>query len=139
MDDKVASYMARYKAMGLEGTPATAQAVAALEKQLGLTFPVAYRAFLLILGRDGGPDFTGFDCSIRVVPKLREWAEELLAECGSPFVLPANAVVFLMNQGYYFVYFLADRGSDDPAVYAYLEGQQAPDQKAESFSAWLQL
>jgi hypothetical protein len=44
-----------------------------------------------------------------------------------------------MHQGYSFYYFMADQTSEDPAVYAYLEGDNAPVMKAESFTAWLSL
>ncbi len=107
MDEKVAAFITRYEAMGLEG--------------------------------DGGSDFIGSDCTIRSVPKLREGAEELLERCGSQYTLPKEAVVFLMHQGYYFVYFLAENGTDDPPVFAYQEGDSAPVMKAETFSAWLAL
>jgi hypothetical protein len=137
MDETVASFVARFKAMGLTGSPATAQEVGALERKLGLTFPAAYKAFLLILGGDGGPDFTGFDCTIHHLPVLREWAAELLRGSGSPFELPERTVVFLMNQGYYFVYFVADERSEDPPVFDYLEGNSKPEKKADSLSAWL--
>lgn len=139
MDDNVASFVGRYEAMGLEGTPASPDEVAAVEQHLGVRFPAAYKAFLFILGSDGGPDFIGSDCTIRHLPKLRGWAEDLLRRCGSRYTLPERAFVFLMHQGYSFFYFVADEMSEDPAVYAYLEGDPEPVRKAESFTAWLAL
>jgi hypothetical protein len=139
MDDPVATFITRYKALGLDGTPASMEEVSALEQEMGLTLPAAYKAFLLILGRDGGPDFVGSDCTIRHLPCLRAGAEDLLRQCGSRYTLPEQALVYLMHQGYYFVYFLADGVSEDPPVFAYLEGDPAPVEKAESFSAWLKL
>ena len=139
MDELVTALVLRYRESGLTGTPALPEEVEALERKLGVAFPAAYKAFLLILGRDGGPDFVGSDCTIGHVPKLREGAEELLQSCGSPFRLPESVVVFLMHQGYVFAYFIADGRSEDPPVFFYLEGDSAPVQKAETFSAWLQL
>jgi SMI1-KNR4 cell-wall len=139
MDDTVAAFITRYEAMGLEGTPANSEEVAALEQELGVRFPAAYKAFLFILGRDGGSDFIGSDCTIRHLPELRGGAEDLLRRCGSQFTLPKKAFVYLMHQGYNFFYFLADQTSEDPAVFAYLEGDPAPVKKSESFSAWLAL
>jgi SMI1-KNR4 cell-wall len=139
MDDNVAAFVMRYEAMGLQGTPASPDEVAALEQQLGVTFPMAYKAFLFILGRDGGSDFIGSDCTIRHLPKLRGWAEELLRRCGSQYTLSEKAFVYLMHQGYSFFYFVADQTSQDPAVYAYLEGNPAPVKNADSFTAWLTL
>lgn len=139
MDDKVTAFLRRYEAMGLEGTPASPDEVAALEHQLGMKFPGAYKAFLFILGRDGGSDFIGSDCTIRHLPNLRRGAEDLLRRCGSQYTLPAKAFVFLMHQGYSFFYFVADQTSDDPAVYGYLESDPAPVKKSDSFTAWLTL
>jgi hypothetical protein len=139
MDDKVAAFVERYEAIGLEGTPASPEEVAGLEQQLGVKFPAAYKAFLLILGRDGGSDFIGSDCTISHLPKLRGWDENLLQRCGSLYTLPELAFVYLMHQGYSFFYFVADQTSEDPAVYAYLEGDPAPVKKADSFTAWLNL
>jgi hypothetical protein len=139
MDKIVAQFVRLYEAMGLEGAPASSEEVAALEQQLGVKFPAAYKAFLFILGRDGGSDFIGSDCTVRQLPKLRGWAEDLLRRCGSQYALPEKAVVYLMHQGYSFFYFVADQTSDDPEVHAYLEGDPAPVKKAESFTAWLTL
>src|SRR5205085_1082486 len=99
MDDAVAAFITRYEAMGLEGTPASPEEVAALEQQLGTEFPAAYKAFLLILGRDGGSDFIGSDCTIGRLPELRGGAEDLLRRSRSQYTLPEKAVVFLMHQG----------------------------------------
>jgi hypothetical protein len=139
MDDSVRAFLSRYKALGLTGEPATPEEVEVLEQQLRVAFPAAYKAFLLILGRDGGPDHVGSDCTTDDLPRLRGWAEELLENCGSPFHLPTKAVVFLMHQGYAFTYFVADGRTDDPPVFSYLEGSLGPVQKAETFSAWLEL
>ncbi|HEX4606813.1 MAG TPA: SMI1/KNR4 family protein [Urbifossiella sp.] len=139
MDDTTASFIARYEAMGLEGTPASPKEVVTLQEQLGLVFPVAYKAFLLILGRDGGSDFIGSDCTISALPRLRSGAENLLQRCGSEYTLPERAMVFLMHQGYSFVYFVADGASADPPVFAYVEGDTVPVEVAGSFTGWLGL
>jgi hypothetical protein len=139
MDESVASFVSRYTTAGLTGMPATPDEVESLERRLGIVFPAAYRAFLLILGRDGGPHFAGTDCTIQHLPHLRKAAEELLSTCCSPFRLPEKAVVFLMHQGYVFAYFLADNESADPPVFLYREGESKPEKIAETFTTWLQL
>lgn len=139
MDESVSAFVSRYRALGLTGTPAPPEEVDALERQLGLVFPKSYRAFLFILGRDGGPDFVGTDCTIRHLPKLRGAAEDLLRACGSSFQLPDKAVVFFMHQGYTFAYFVANGRTEDPPVFLYTEGDREPTQKADTFSAWLEL
>ena len=137
--EPIAEFVSRYEALGLDGTPAAPDEVKTLERELGVVFPAAYTAFLLILGRDGGPDFEGSDCTIRHVPNLRDWAGNLVGSQGSVFRLPKNAVVFIMHQGYSFHFFVADGSSEDPPVFAFVEGDAAPSLKAESFSAWLGL
>jgi hypothetical protein len=132
-------FVSHYTDLGLTGSPASTEEVELLEKQLGVSFPAAYKAFLFILGRDGGPDFVGSDCTVRWLPELRQAADRLLQQCGSPFKLPENAVVFLMHQGYFFVYFVADGINQDPPVYGYREGAPQPSLIAASFSEWLQL
>jgi hypothetical protein len=137
--EAVADFVERYRALGLTGTPAAAQEVEALGRQLGVVLPAAYQAFLLILGRDGGPEFIGSDCTVRHVPALQRGAVELLRRGGSPAILPEKAVVFLMHQGYSFFHFVADGKADDPPVFRYCEGEPAPSCVAASFSAWLRL
>jgi hypothetical protein len=139
MDNSIGAFVLRYVALGLTGTPATTREIEAVERQLGVVFPAAYKAFLLILGCDGGPDFAGSDCTIRALPNLRTAAQQLLRSKGASFHLPDKAVVFLMHQGYSFAFFVADGSTEDPPVFAYLEGEAAPSQKAKSFSAWLEL
>ena len=114
MTGPVADFLTRYRALGLSGTGTTSDEVDDLERQLGVTLPAAYRAFHLILGRDGGQDFIGSDCTVGSVPALREPAAALLRSSGSEFRLPTSDVVFLMHQGYSFAYFVADGGQDDP-------------------------
>lgn len=133
------AFVSRLVALGLTGTPATLAEVEGLEQQFNVKLPAAYTAFLLILGRDGGPDFIGSDCTIRHLPGLRVAAEELIKKSGSQFQLPRKPVVFLMHQGYSFVYFVADETSEDPPVFFYQEGDAAPMKKAERFTDWLLL
>jgi hypothetical protein len=64
-------------------------------------------------------------------------AEDLLAECQSPLILPNDAFVFAMHQRYRFLYFVARPGDDDPAVYSYLEGEPGSKLVATSFSEFL--
>jgi hypothetical protein len=61
------------------------------------------------------------------------WATELLKE--NDLVLPENAYVFHMHQGYTFDFFLLQEG-DDPPVYYYLEGESI-EQIFPSFSEYI--
>jgi hypothetical protein len=139
MHESAAKFVQRFRVMGLTGTPAAPVAIHALEDQLGVVFPAAYVALLLILGRNGGPDFCGTDCTIPQIRSNWEGAVQLLKENHSSFALPEKAVVFMMHQGYNFCYFVADGTADDPPVYAYMDGDPMPMRKADSISAWLEL
>ena len=63
---------------------------------------------------------------------IKEGAEELLEDDdtwlieergaeGNPFELPDDAFIFLMHQGYQFMYFHTADRNEDPPVYYYLE------------------
>jgi hypothetical protein len=136
MDERVSEYIARYRGAGLTGVPCIEAEVSALERDTGVRLPAAYRAMLLLMGRDPDPSFVGTDLSIRWLRQLQPGARQLLEKNGRPFALPSGAFVFLSHQGYQFMSFVAD-GTEDPAAYYYLEGKAAPERRAERFSDWL--
>lgn len=137
MAELTEEFIARYRAAGLTGVPCSEAEVSALERDAGLELPAAYRAMLLLMGRQPDPSFVGTDISIRWLRELQLASRNLLAENGHPFELPTNAFVFLSHQGYQFMYFVADGQTADPAVYYYLEGDAVPELRAERFSEWL--
>jgi hypothetical protein len=142
MDETVAEYVSRFRLLGLTGSPFRPEQVASLERHLGLLLPAAYKAYLLIAGEYPPPALVGSDCHGGYLYQLRDGAKELLRECGNPFELPADAVVFMMHQGYQFMYFCADSFGDDPPVFYFIEGmtrEYAPEQRLERFSAWVKL
>lgn len=94
------------------------------------------------MGWGAGHFLTGIDVFYPQVLRIREGAEELLDEDGSPFTLSPNHFVFSMNQGCQFSYFDAGSGEDDPAVYDYIEGEmegKLPMKIADRFSEYLLL
>jgi hypothetical protein len=104
--------------------------------------PKAYIAFLSVMGWGAGHFLTGIDVFYPQVLRIREGAEALLDEDGSPFNLSPNHFVFSMHQGYQFNYFDAGAGEDDPAVYDYIEGEmegKLPVKIADRFSEYLLL
>lgn len=111
--------------------------VARVEALAGGKLPETYRGFLATFGRKAGSLFAGTDMFYPAVLDLRGFARELLAENGDPFALPDDAFVFSMHQGYVFLYFRLSEGSDDPAVWQYLEGRRQPERVSERFSAYL--
>lgn len=108
-----------------------------VEKRFALRLPGIYRAYLARLGRREGEFLIGSDFGYPTILTLREAAEELLAENNATITLPANAFVFLMHQGYQFLFFHADGVNDDPPVYWYMELSNEFVEHAPSFSAQL--
>jgi len=109
------------------------------EQSIGSPFPDQYREFLLAIGHDAGFLFQGTDILFRNVEnliELRKEAENLLEENGEAFILPFDAFVFSMHQGYEFNYFVLSEGNDPP-VYQYVEGDGPPVLVWDSFSAFL--
>jgi hypothetical protein len=133
MSGATTAFLERFRSVGLHGSPCSAFEVEELERNAGLPLPAAYRAYLLIAGRQPPSAWVGTDCTVSHLPELRGWAEDLLREGGQPS-LPPDAFVFLMHQGYQFMYFLADGCSDDPPVFYYLEGEPQVVRKFERFS-----
>jgi hypothetical protein len=136
-DPAVEKYLSRYGLLGLGGAPFTPAEVASFERHLGLPLPAAYRAYLLLAGQWPPAALAGSHCHGRHLYTIRDAAEKLLRECGNPFDLPANAIVFWMHQGYQFEYFLAD-GAEDPETFYYFEGKKTADRHS-SFSMWVQV
>lgn len=110
--------------------------VAEVEASFGRPLPASYREFLLAAGQWAGDLFKGTDILFPRVVELNDGAVELLAEGDSDFSLPPDAFVFLMHQGYQFMFFRATEG-DDPPVYHYHEGDDAPRRISDSFSNYM--
>lgn len=116
--DRVRERLAETNLVNLaELAPCTEEEVGQLELRLGTPFPAAYREFLLWMGDDARRLLAGSDYRCRQLPQLREWAIGLLADRKFPQALPPDAVVFLMHQGYQFMFFKASEGSDPPVYY----------------------
>lgn len=107
-----------------------------LERELGFTFPTVYRRFLRLVGRESGEFMDGSVFHGPQLVRLQAAARELLSETSAAWTLEPSDFVFLMHEGYEFLFFRAD-DSDDPPVYFYLEHDPAPRRFAPSFSEWL--
>ncbi|WP_458122146.1 SMI1/KNR4 family protein [Paenibacillus sp. Z6-24] len=141
MDKKeIVSLLSEYKiANDNEIQGFTASEVEQCEQVLGSKLPNQYREFLLAIGHDAGLLFQGTDILFRNVDdllELRKEAEDLLAENEETYILPTDAFVFSMHQGYEFSFFVISEGNDPP-VYQYVEGDGPPVLVWDSFSAFL--
>jgi hypothetical protein len=99
----------------------------------------AYRLFLELAGGGAGHFLQGSDVYYPAVIGIGQAARELLEENQAPFTLSDADRVFLMHQGYQFLFL---RGSGpDPAVWSYCEtaapGTGAPVQVNGAFTGWL--
>lgn len=136
-DSIVTSFVSRYRSFRLNGTSWSTDQITSLEKHLGLALPPSYKAYLHLCGDSPPASLVGSDCHSDYLFDLNEWGRELLDECGNPFELTKNEVVFLMHQGYQFLYFKAEQTIDDPPVYFFLEGFDAPELRHDKFSEWV--
>lgn len=109
--------------------------IAAVEQYFGCKLPLAYRDFLMVAGRSAGKVFCGVDIFFPRLLSLRLEAEELLDELSLSGLLPADAKVFCMHQGYEINYFLPV--SEDPPVFQFFEGQSSITQAWDSISSFL--
>ncbi len=114
------------------------QDISQLETTYQLVLPQFYRKWLLVNGRVPPRSLTGSDCHFPNLLNLKFWAEELLAENGSPFELKANEFVFFMHQGYHFLYFEASTPNADPDIYEFVEGWRNAKPLAKKLSEWLE-
>jgi hypothetical protein len=91
-----------------------------IEDSFGVKLPLAYKEFLLQMGKGAGRFMAGSSIFYDEIFELEYFAKELLDE-NSFKSLPEKTFVFWMHQGYQFAFFYLDQG-DDPAVYNYCEG-----------------
>lgn len=109
--------------------------IASIEQHFGCEVPLAYREFLTIAGRSAGKIFCGVDIFYPRLLSLKFEADELLDELGLSDLLPTDAKVFCMHQGYEINYFLPV--PDDPPVFQFFEGQSSITKTWDSFSSFL--
>ena len=106
-----------------------------VEEKIGASLPLAYQEFLVWMGRVSQL-FQGSDYSCLDILNLQPVATDLLEENHEREVLPTDAFVFLMHQGYQFNFFRLSEG-DDPPVYWYIEGQGYFKKTFDHFSEFL--
>ncbi|MBZ0296724.1 MAG: SMI1/KNR4 family protein, partial [Anaerolineae bacterium] len=114
-----------------------ADAIEALEHQLGVHFPPLFRAYLEAMGVEHGMLFWGSDSNPADFSLYRRQAEAILTDDGVTSLLTNRSVVFLLHQGFAFLYFDAD-AADDAPVWKYVEGDEHPQAIAPSFRQFIE-
>lgn len=110
--------------------------IAEVKEQWSQKLPLAYLEFLQTMGKEAGRLFVGSEIFYPECLELRESAVELLSEFDKEDVLPDDAIVFSMHQGYQFLFFKSSEG-DDPPVYHYSEGKDYFTKIRDSFSYYI--
>ena len=90
-----------------------------IEKEKNISLPEIYKTFYKCCSVSMPEDLIGTDL-INNRSDLNQFALELLKEDGMKNFLTDKDFVFLMHQGYVFMYFRAD-GNPDPDVFMYSE------------------
>jgi hypothetical protein len=92
--------------------------------------PQLYIEFLLSMGKKMGKFFTGASMTYWSMQYMnfKKEARLLLAENSINFDLPENVYIFLIHNGYIFMYFDTSLKDYDPLVYRYIEGDVQPKQ-----------
>ena len=106
--------------------------VSLLESELGVEFPLLFRTFLREIGSSTGLVFSGSDCNPKDYVRFLESATDLILQSGVDLFMTDQSVVFLVHQGYTFLYF-DSQTSYDTAILQYTEGESAPQQISSSF------
>lgn len=118
---------------------ATDQEITELEAYAGGKFPLVYRMFLQMMGRNAGQLFQGSDALIsqRWSIRFRAFAQKIISEQGGSDSLPESAFVFLMHQGYVFLFFRLDEG-ENPPVYVVTDSEPEPKLLSENFTNFVE-
>jgi hypothetical protein len=106
-------------ALRLKALGCAPEEIVQVETDYGQALPPQYRRFLETMGRDAGGLLGGSDLTYPEVLGMRVAAIDLLNANESSFVLPADALVFMMHQGY-MLWFLIP---EDLKVRSWSEGE----------------
>lgn len=110
--------------------------ISLIENHFSQQLPNEYKDFILIAGKGAGKLFQGTAIYYPTLLELQSSAKVLLEELNLLKLLPANALVFRMHQGYEFTFLLP--GHDNPPVLQYIEGNDHCTQPWSSFSDFLE-
>src|ERR1051326_8785008 len=92
--------------------PCSEEEVHALENQLGRALPAAYREVRLLMGQRTGGLLGGTSWLYEDLEFIQDDALDLMRRDRFPVLLPPDAFVFLMHEGYQFAFFRLTEGDD---------------------------
>lgn len=107
-----------------------------LEQKLNIRFPVLYREYLRVMGRQSGDFLRGEEHSYPYLLTLKDDAQEILADSEVTYRLSPTDFVFWMSQGTQFAFFDTASG-DDPPVFHYREYTPGPTRRQDHLSQFL--
>ncbi|MGB1249872.1 MAG: SMI1/KNR4 family protein [Candidatus Promineifilaceae bacterium] len=102
--------------------PCTNEEIETLELYYQIALPSTYRDFLQTLGQGAGEFLKGSHFLYKHLPDLQIGAREILAETTLLPLLPEDAFIFFMHQGYEFMFFRLSEGNNPP-VYQFHEAR----------------
>lgn len=133
-DPAIESYVSKFRNAGVGGNPCDELEIAELERQLGVGFPAAYKAFLTLAGQGFAPLQGSHHAVEDDLSDLQEAGRSIAAHERTQ--LPSGAFVFLVHQGCACLFFVL-HDMDDPAVFECVEGLGPPRPIATHFSDWV--
>lgn len=89
------------------------------------------------MGRCAGLFLVGSDYAYPTLLGFRKHAKRLVKEAKVTFALTESSFVFLMHQGYSFLFFDCSAADNDPPVYLFTETEKEPRKVYGAFSQWL--
>jgi hypothetical protein len=105
---------------------ATEHEVSELEGVLGFRFPIAYRQYLLWMGKDKHGALKGSEWFIDDVEDNQDFLEEFLNENSVTSELDRRKFCIFSHQGYMGAWFLAGESEADPKCQFYSESNSDP-------------
>lgn len=135
--NKMENLLKEIKSIGYNLNGLTSTQIREIEDFYNVKLPKEYIYFLKSMGKDGGGFLRGEDVFIDRIFELREYANDLLTEDESDFILKPEHFVFYSHQGYIFAFFDTLNYDEDSSIYFYFEGDLKPTVKYKSFKHFL--
>ncbi|GAA3930314.1 hypothetical protein GO495_07425 [Chitinophaga oryziterrae] len=101
---------------GCELFPCSKVDIIEAEKYFNIELPLIYKEFLLVMGNGAGAFMRGSSVFLNELYDLKDGAIEIMHD-NNLGLLPDNAFVFWLHQGYQMAYFLIDGPSSLPVYY----------------------